>query len=232
MKEKVIAIVPAAGLGKRLGPDTNKPFQRLLDIPLLIWPLMVFEAIETISEIIPVIKEVDMERVAGLFEEYKLSKIKRIAPGGKERQDSVYHGLKLIDDGADIVVIHDGGRPLVAKDIVLKAIDNIEGFDGVIVAVPVKDTIKKAENDIVKKTLKRDTLWAVQTPQVFRYNSIMKAYEKAMADKFYATDDSALIERLGGTVKIIMGSYDNIKVTTPEDIPVAEILLKKRAIIL
>lgn len=228
MKEKVIAIVPAAGLGKRLGPGTNKPFQMLLNIPLLIWSLMVFEAVETISEIIPVIKEADMKMAAGLFEAYKLSKIKRIAPGGKERQDSVYHGLKLIDDRADIVLIHDGGRPLIDKDIVLKAISYIEGCDGAVVAVPVKDTIKKAENGIVKKTLKRDMLWAVQTPQVFRYGSIMKAYEKAMSEKFYATDDSALIERLGGKVKIIVGSYDNIKVTTPEDISLAEMLLKKR----
>lgn len=231
MKEKIIAIVPAAGLGKRLGPGTNKPFQKLLNIPLLIWSLKIFEAIEAISEIIPVIKEADMERASGLFKAYKLSKIKKIAPGGKERQDSVYHGLKLIDDRTDIVLIHDGGRPLVDKDIVLRAINNVKDVDGVIVAVPVKDTIKEAEKDIVKKTLKRDRLWTVQTPQVFQYGSLMKVYEKAMAEKFYATDDSALVEQFGGRVRVVMGSYDNIKVTTPEDISLAGILLGKRAMI-
>lgn len=232
MKKKVIAIVPAAGLGKRLGPGTNKPFHKLLNIPLLIWSLRIFEAIETISEIIPVIKEDDIKMASELFMEYNLSKIKRIALGGKERQDSVYHGLKLIDDRADFVLIHDGGRPLIDRELVLKVINNIEGCDGVIVAVPVKDTIKEAEDAIVKETLPRDLLWAVQTPQVFRYSSIMKAYEKAMAEKFYATDDSALIERLGGRVKIIMGSYDNIKVTTSEDISLAGMLLTKRTMAL
>lgn len=228
MTERVAAIVPAAGHGKRFGPGTNKPFHMLLGKPLIVWTLDALQNIDEIDEIIPVLKESDMEIGVRVFESHNLTKVTRIAPGGKERQDSVYHGLKLIDGRADIVLIHDGCRPLIDREFVLSAINNIKGFDGAIVAVPVKDTIKEAEDSIVKKTIKREALWQVQTPQVFQYASIMKAYEKAMAERFYSTDDSALVERLGGRVRIIMGSYDNVKVTTAEDIPIAETLLKRK----
>lgn len=228
MTERIAAIVPAAGFGKRFGSGTNKPFHMLLDKPLIAWALTVLQDTDEIGEVIPVLKESDMAHGVNVFEEHRLTKIKRIAPGGRERQDSVYHGLKLIDGKADIVLIHDGCRPLVDREVVLEAINNIKGFDGAIAAVPVKDTIKEAENGMVKKTLRREALWQVQTPQVFQYSSVMEAYDKAMAEGFYSTDDSALVERLGGRIRVITGSYDNIKVTTPEDIPIAEILLKKR----
>ena len=228
MKEKVIAIVPGAGLGKRFGPDTNKPFHLLLDKPLIIWALEVFEAMDEIHEVIPVLKESDMQTGIEMFERHGLSKVKRIAPGGKERQDSVYNALKLIKDSADLVLIHDGARPLIDSGIVRTALQHISGFDGIVVGVPVKDTIKEVADSIVKRTLKRETLWAIQTPQIFIQRTLVKAYREAMAEKFYSTDDAALLERSGGKVKIIMGSYSNIKVTTPEDIPLAEHLLKER----
>lgn len=228
MKENVIAIVPAAGLGARFGPGTNKPFHPLLDKPLIVWSLEVFETLDEIREVIPVLKEQDMETGVEIFEKYNLSKVKRIAPGGKERQDSVYHGLKLLQGKADMVLIHDGARPLIDVGIVKTTIRSVSGFDGVIVGVPVKDTIKEVRDSVVKSTLKRDTIWAIQTPQLFLYDSLMKAYQKAMEEEFYSTDDAALLERSGGRVRVIMGSYSNIKVTTPEDVPVAEILLKGR----
>jgi len=240
---KVIAIVPAAGTGKRFGHGKNKPFQTLGGKPLIIWSLETLQSVHEIEEIIPVVKLEDMEQGQKVFEEYGLLKIKRIAPGGKERQDSVYTGLKLIDDTDCLVLIHDGVRPLIEKELIEKAIQELltppspslakggeggfYGFDGVILGVPVKDTIKEAEDGIVKKTLRRGSLWAVQTPQVFSYDSISKAYEMAMKEGYYSTDDAALMERYGGKVRVIMGSYRNIKITTPEDLKIAECLVKK-----
>jgi 2-C-methyl-D-erythritol 4-phosphate cytidylyltransferase len=232
-QKSVIAIVPAAGLGKRFGPEKNKPFQILGGKPLIIWSLEILESVDTIDEIIPVLKGEDMESGQKVFKEYSISKIKRIATGGKERQDSVYNGLQIVDNKNSIVLIHDGARPLIEKDLLEKALKEfyevIEGgekIDGIILGVPVKDTVKETENSIVRKTLKRSFLWAIQTPQIFRYNTIVNVYEKASRDGFYATDDAALVEQYGGKIKVIMGSYKNIKITTPEDLAIAEALLK------
>lgn len=235
MKHKVIAIVPSAGLGKRFYPNANKPFHNLMGRPLIVWSLGTLESVDEITTIIPVLKGEDMERGAKVFRKYNLSKIKRIALGGKERQDSVYNGLKLINDENSIVLIHDGARPLIERDLIRRVIKELEkggkgglkGYDGVILGVPLKDTIKEAKGEIIKKTLRRESLWTIQTPQVFPYRNILKAYESAMKDGFYSTDDSALIERYGGRVKIIMGSYRNIKITTPEDMIIAEYFLSR-----
>lgn len=228
MKDKVVAIVPAAGLGRRFGPGTNKSFKTLMGKPLLLWALETLETIDEITEIIPVLKEEDMEKGVEIFEEFGLSKIKRIAPGGKERQDSVYNGLKQVDDNTGIVVIHDGVRPLVGKNLIQESIRQLRDCDGIIPGVPPKDTIKEIKDSIVRRTLKRDSLWAVQTPQVFFYKILYAAYEKAMMDGFYTTDDAAIVERYGGRIKVIMGSYNNIKITTPEDLLIAEFLLSKK----
>jgi 2-C-methyl-D-erythritol 4-phosphate cytidylyltransferase len=219
--------VPAAGLGKRLGPGSNKPFYPLLEKPIVVWTLEALERISEIAEVIPVIKESDMETAIKIFEKCCFSKVKQIARGGKERQDSVYSGLKLVDKMTDIVLIHDGVRPFVEARIVREAIIAINAFDGAIAAVPLKDTIKEVADDVVKRTLPRESLWAIQTPQVFRYDFLMRAYEGAMQEGVYSTDDSALVERVGGKVKIIMGAYTNVKITTPEDISFAQFLLKK-----
>lgn len=229
MRARVIAIVPAAGAGKRFG--ANKPFYPLFDIPLIIWPLKVLQGIDMIEEIIPVLKENDMEEGVELFDRFNLTKIKKIAPGGRERQDSVYNALRLIREEKSLILIHDGARPIIDADLVRETIKGLRGYDGVVTGVPVKDTIKEigaSEGDsIVIRTLNRENLWAIQTPQVFRYGILMKAYEQAMVKRYYSTDDSALVERFGGRVRIILGSYDNIKVTTPEDIAVIEGLKKK-----
>jgi 2-C-methyl-D-erythritol 4-phosphate cytidylyltransferase len=231
-KERVVAIVPAAGLGKRFGSGVNKAFHTLDGKPLLVWSLQVLEAVAAITEIIPVLKSEEMETGQMLFEEYGLRKVKRIAAGGKERQDSVYNGLKIIEDKNCIVLIHDGVRPLIEKKLAENAINELitspsgEEADGIILGVPLKDTVKEAEGAVVKKTLKRGSLWAVQTPQVFPYANILAAYDRSMKEGFYSTDDSALVEHSGGRIKVVMGSYRNIKVTTPEDILIAQALLK------
>jgi 2-C-methyl-D-erythritol 4-phosphate cytidylyltransferase len=228
MTSKVVAIVPGAGIGKRFGPGTNKPFEILAGKPLLVWVLETLELVEEISEIIPVIKDENMGWGAELIEEYRITKVRRIAPGGKERQDSVYNGLKLVGDEESIVLVHDGVRPLIEPGHIRKAIAALGDCDGVVVGVPVKDTVKEAAGGVVTKTCDRSILWAVQTPQVFRYSVLRSAYEKAKDESFHATDDAALVERYGGTVRIIQGSYTNIKVTTPEDLPVAELFLRTR----
>jgi 2-C-methyl-D-erythritol 4-phosphate cytidylyltransferase len=227
-KDKVIALVPAAGIGKRFGPGTNKPFQNLSGKPIIVWPLEILHAVVEVAEIIPVLKMEDMEYGLKIFEKYGISKIKRIAPGGKERQDSVYNGLKLIEDKNCIVLIHDGVRPLIERDLIERTIKELKDCDGVTLGIPLKDTIKEAGNGIIKKTLRRDSLWAIQTPQVFPYKNILIAYERAIKEGFYSTDDAALIERYGGKVKVIMGSYKNIKITTPEDLVIAEFLLSRK----
>jgi 2-C-methyl-D-erythritol 4-phosphate cytidylyltransferase len=244
MNDKVKAIVPAAGLGRRFGPGTNKPFEILDGKPLIVWSLETLGSVETIEEIIPVLKEADREKAFEVFKQYKLSKIKKIAPGGKERQDSVYNGLKLIEGQDCIVLIHDGARPFIQKNLIEKAIRELliphsppvtsgdEGgvrvYDGIILGVPVRDTIKEAKGEIIKKTLKRDSLWAIQTPQVFHYRTIFSAYEKAVKERFYSTDDAALVEKYGGKIRVIMGSYRNMKITTPEDLSIAEYLLDSK----
>jgi len=234
VRYKIIAIVPSAGLGRRFGPNANKPFQTLKGKPLVIWTLGTLESIDEIAETIPVLKEEDMERGREVFEKYNLSKIGRIAPGGKERQDSVYNGLKLIEDKNCIVLIHDGARPLIEKPLIQETVRHMteiinakEDYDGIALGVPIKDTVKEVAGGTIKKTLRRDLLWAAQTPQVFPYQTILVAYEKAMKEGFYSTDDAALVERYGGKVKIMMGSYENIKVTTPEDLFIAEYLLSR-----
>lgn len=243
MKDKIKAIVPAAGLGRRFGTGVNKPFQILDGKPLIVWSLQALDSVEEIDEIIPVLRESDSEKTLEVFEQYELFKIKKIAPGGKERQDSVYNGLKLIEGQDNAVLIHDGVRPFIEKNLIKNAIKELlisnypslekggrgklKSYDGVIVGVPVKDTIKEAEGEIIIRTLRRDSLWAIQTPQVFYFRAIFSAYEKAIKEQFYSTDDAALVERYGGKIKVIMGSYGNIKITTPEDLAAAEYFLSR-----
>jgi 2-C-methyl-D-erythritol 4-phosphate cytidylyltransferase len=228
MKEQVVAIVPAAGSGERFGKGTNKPFAVLGNKPLIIWAVEALQSLPEITEIIPVVKEADREICSRLFEEYSVTKIRRIAPGGRERQDSVFHGLSLIHDKDSVVLVHDGVRPLIEPSVIQNALQQLNGCDGVVIGVPLKDTVKEVRGGFVRNTPKRDLLWAVQTPQIFYYQALYDAYEKAMADSFYTTDDSALVERNGGVIKIVQGSYTNIKVTTPEDLLIAEIFLKIR----
>ena len=236
MSHKVIAIVPSAGLGRRFGSDANKPFQILRGKPLVVWALETLESVDAIEEIIPVLRKEDVERGIEVFRSYNISKTKRVAAGGKERQDSVYNGLKLIGDKNCIVLIHDGVRPFIEKDLIEKVIKELlkggkgglKSFDGVVLGVPVKDTIKEAGSGIIRRTIKRDSLWAIQTPQVFPYKKISAAYKKSIKEGFYSTDDAALMERYGGKIKVIMGSYSNIKITTPDDLIFAEYLLSKK----
>ncbi len=235
---KIAAIVPAAGSGKRFGISRNKALYLLMGKPLLIWSLEILQGLDEINEIVPVVKQDDLETTYDLIEQYMITKVKKIVPGGAERQDSVYNALKTLDSDTCIVLIHDGARPLLGSDLVKQIISEFThigaGLDGIVAGVPLKDTVKEikmesllgeAADIIVKKTLKRETLWAIQTPQIFFFNRLRDAHEKSKKDRFYTTDDAAMLEKYGGVVKVVMGSYRNIKITTPEDIKIAEALL-------
>ena len=153
------------------------------------------------------------------------SKNIKIAYGGKERQDSIYNGLKLIDSRCEIVLIHDGARPFVSNIIINNSIKTAREKKAVVVGMPVKDTIKFVDNGNIKDTPNRENLWSAQTPQSFEYKLIMRAYEEAYKHHYYGTDDSMLVEKIGQKVTMIMGSYDNIKITSPEDIGIGEQIL-------
>ncbi|MFC1511375.1 2-C-methyl-D-erythritol 4-phosphate cytidylyltransferase [Candidatus Margulisiibacteriota bacterium] len=210
---KTIAIITAAGSGKRMGQP--KQFLELAGKPMLEWTVAVFEKCKAIDEIILVVNSEDVPRA----KELKFSKIKQVVAGGKERQDSVFNGLKALPDDAEIVAIHDGARPMVTVEIVEKAIEEAKHSGAVVVGVPIKDTIKQVRSKQyeVGSTIDRTQLWAAQTPQVFKKDIILKAYQEG-AGKHQVTDDAMLVEKLGNPVKMVMGSYQNIKITTPEDL--------------
>ncbi|MGD2079930.1 MAG: 2-C-methyl-D-erythritol 4-phosphate cytidylyltransferase [Nitrospirota bacterium] len=228
MSGRVVAVVPAAGAGVRFG--ASKTFVRLLGRPVLAWTLAALAASEEVSEIIPVLKEEDLEACLALVEEHGIPKVRRVAPGGVERQDSVLSGLRLVEDEDSVVLIHDGVRPLVDAALVANVLKGLEGFDGSVCAVAPKETIKELGQDgTARSTPPRELLVAVQTPQAFGFGTLMEAYRKAGAEGFRSTDDSALVERAGGRVNVVEGSYRNIKITTPEDMLVAELFLKNPA---
>ncbi|SHH75445.1 2-C-methyl-D-erythritol 4-phosphate cytidylyltransferase [Caloranaerobacter azorensis DSM 13643] len=225
----ISVIVPAAGMGKRMNSKINKQFIKIKDIPVLARTLMEFNKCDYIDEIIVVTRydEIDFCQKE-IIDKYKLDKVKKVIQGGKERQDSVYNGLKEVNKKSDIVLIHDGARPFVKRNIIEENIKFALEYGACVTGVPVKDTIKKVDlNGEIISTPNRKELWAIQTPQTFRYDLILKAYEKAKLDNFLGTDDSMLVERIGYKVKIVMGDYSNIKITTPEDLIIAETLVDK-----
>ena len=227
VKQKVTAIVPCAGVGRRFSSSIRKPFVELGGIPLLIHTLRRLQEAEQIAEIIPVFRQEDMHRALRIIESYNLDKVKRVVPGGKERQDSVYNALRLIEGAEQLVLVHDGVRPFLSAGLIARLLREVYGVDGVIPGIPVKDTIKEVEgNGLVVSTLRRDRLMAIQTPQVFPLQVLKVAYEYAYSNRIYATDDAALVERLGGRIRVIPGDPMNIKVTTPEDLAVAESILR------
>lgn len=220
-------VIVSAGKGSRMKANINKQFLKIRDKEVIAHTIDKFYNNKNIKEIIIVIREDEKEFFdENIIKKYRYKNIK-IAFGGKERQDSVYNGLKEVDENCEIVLIHDGARPFVSNEIIEKSIENAKKYNSAIVGVPVKDTIKivNEDNDVVN-TPNRSRLWSIQTPQVFDYSLIMKAHEKAKNDKYYGTDDSMLMEYLGYNVRVVEGEYNNIKITTPEDLKIAEEILR------
>jgi 2-C-methyl-D-erythritol 4-phosphate cytidylyltransferase len=218
--KKVSAIIVAAGEGKRFG--SAKQFALLKGKPVLDRTLETFEEHMKVTEIILVVRE-DWLREKYLSRYKKLAAVVR---GGERRQDSVIAGFnQLQPDQSDIVLVHDGVRPLVGKDLISRVIEVAEQKGAAIPALSLEDTIKRVEDERVVKTLDRMTLFKVQTPQGFFYTTLERALKKAKEDSFYGTDEASLVERIGEKVYIVEGDTQNIKITGPEDIHIAEAFL-------
>ena len=225
----IVSLIPAAGSGERLGKGENKSFVKLYGIPILARTLLIFEKCVQIDEIIVIIKKEEILRCSEeIIKPYNIKKVSKIIAGGKKRQDSVKNGLLTIENNVDIVIIHDGARPFLSQKLLKKLIDSSSLNPAQIVATKVKNTIKTVSLNKNKiRTLDRNTLWHAQTPQIFSKDLIINAYTKAYQDNFFSTDDSALVERLGENIKIIEGETTNIKITTPLDLLIGEIILKQ-----
>ncbi|WP_251553856.1 2-C-methyl-D-erythritol 4-phosphate cytidylyltransferase [Neobacillus muris] len=220
-------ILPAAGQGKRMGAGKNKLLLSLNEIPILIHTLRVFEEDSLCEGMILVIHPQDEPEFKRLLKTYQINKEIRLVPGGRERQYSILNALKTVrSDG--IILVHDAARPFIKTEQIHRLAETAERAGAAIVGVPAKDTMKKVQDGVVAETVERSSLWAVQTPQAFRMPLLLQAYEQAEKDGYLGTDDSSLVERLGHPVAIVEGDYDNIKITTPEDLFFAEAILKKR----
>jgi 2-C-methyl-D-erythritol 4-phosphate cytidylyltransferase len=228
---KLGVVIPAAGHGKRMGALINKQFIHLSNRPILAHTLSLFEESEHVQEIVIVGSQEDLDRIHMLIREQGFKKISSVALGGKERQESVFAGVKALSPAIHRVAVHDGARPLLTLEELNRFFTEAEEFSAAIMAVPVKDTIKRVDpKGQVVETPSRETLRAVQTPQVFDRELLTRAHQKAVEAGFLATDDAALVEWLGYPVQVLDGSLENIKVTTPEDLDFAESILAKRAL--
>jgi 2-C-methyl-D-erythritol 4-phosphate cytidylyltransferase len=226
---RTLAIILAGGAGKRMGTATNKQFLLLDNKPIIVRTLQIFEECRPVDGVYLVVNQKDLPIMQEeILETYKFNKVLKLVIGGRLRQDSVRNGLEAIENPCDIVIIHDGARPFVSPSFIEKGIFLMEMFDAVIPALPVKDTIKTVSKEgFVMKTLERDSLWNVQTPQTFKYDLIVKAYREGMNKKLYGYDDATFLEHMGKKVKVIEGSPYNIKITTPEDLTIAKGMLSQ-----
>jgi len=218
---KTVAIITAGGQGKRMGQP--KQFLELGGQPMVERTVAVFDRTRIVDEIILVVNAEDVERA----KKFKYAKLKRVVAGGRERQDSVQNGLNVLPQDAAIVAIHDGARPFVTGKIIAAAVDEAKRSGAVVVGVPVKDTLKRVGPDgKIVQTVDRSELWQAQTPQVFKKDTLVRAYQSG-GQKHQVTDDAMLVEKLGRPVKMVMGSYQNIKITTPDDLIMAQGLIMK-----
>jgi 2-C-methyl-D-erythritol 4-phosphate cytidylyltransferase len=211
-----------------MGRQVNKQYLLLRDKPVVAHSLLLFQQSSVVNNIILVVPGGEVEYCREtLVVPYGLSKVSVVA-GGKERQDSVFKGLKQVKD-AQVVVVHDGARPLLTNRELENVVNDAMVYGGAVLAVRVKDTVKVVSEDKrILSTPERSSLWAAQTPQAFRQELLWEAYTSAMDKGFYGTDDASLVEAKGYSVRIVLGSYENIKVTTPEDLIIAETILQRR----
>jgi len=225
---KSAAVIVSAGKGHRFAGEKKKQFLLLAGKPILCHTLDKFETCPSIDFIQLVVGQEDMDyTLKEIVEAYRYRKISKIVPGGKVRQESVKNGIESLPRETEIVVIHDGVRPFVTHKMIEETIQAATEFKAAIVAMPVIETIKMAGPDrIVLNTLDRESLWQVQTPQAFQADVIRRAFRKAAEEGFIATDDASLVERIGIKVYILPGSYNNIKITTPEDLILANLFLQ------
>ena len=219
------AVVPAAGRSLRMGED--KLFLPLGEVPVILRTLRTLESCGYITEIIVATREESIVPLGQLCRDAALNKVTKIVVGGESRAASVLAGLREADPASGLIAVHDGDRPLITVEVINAAIERAAQRGAAAPAVPVKDTIKRAVDGVVETTLDGSALYAVQTPQVFEHGLILGALEKAVADGAEITDDCSAVERIGMPVCLTEGSYDNIKITTPEDLVAAEAILER-----
>ena len=220
------AVIVAAGDSTRMGAGKSKQFMTVCGVPVLVRSVAAFQASEDIDYIIVVAKEADIPECRRLMDAYDLTKVTAVTAGGATRRESVLRGVELLDEGTDFVAIHDGARCLVTPEIIKKVLDTAIRTGAASAGAPVKDTIKQVDFfDVVESTPDRSTLWSAGTPQIFKAGLYRAAAYQADRDGVEATDDNFLIERLGGKVTMVDCGHANIKITTPEDIAIAQALL-------
>lgn len=229
---KVTAVIVAGGKGSRMKEKTRKQYLILDGSPVLVHTLRIFNRLDEIDTICLVVPGADIDYCHSLIPQLSdMQKKIDLIPGGNERQDSVYNGIRGIKDKSGIVVIHDGVRPFVSPDHILECIREAGKSGACILGVPASDTLKKVDAiGNINGTVQRDSIWLAQTPQAFTYSLIMKAHELAREDGFYGTDDASLVEYIGHPVKMVTGSKYNIKITTREDLLVAESIFKNHTL--
>jgi 2-C-methyl-D-erythritol 4-phosphate cytidylyltransferase len=223
----VTAIIPAAGCGKRMRSKTSKPFIRLCGKEIICYCLEQLEDTPLISEVIIAADERHISRLRRLIKKRGFAKVRDIIKGGSTRYGSVRNALKRSNPEADILLVHDCARPMAGRDLIEKTIKAAMKYDCAIAAVKVKPTIKLSDSGggFISRTLDRDILWEAQTPQAFKAYILKQAYKQAGGSKGVFTDDAGVVERAGNKVKIVLGGYRNIKITTPEDMIIAKALL-------
>ncbi|WP_017729623.1 2-C-methyl-D-erythritol 4-phosphate cytidylyltransferase [Halalkalibacterium ligniniphilum] len=220
-------VIPAAGQGKRMNAGKNKQFIELARKPVIVHTLEVFENDPWCEQMVVVANQSELETMSALVKTYGLSKVTSIVQGGKERQNSVKAGLDQLK-GNTVVLIHDGARPFIKETTIHALVEQAAEKGAAIVAVPVKDTVKRVSGKRVEETMKREELWAVQTPQAFTLPLIQSVHQKAMEAGILGTDDASLAEWDGHDVYIVEGDYFNMKLTTPEDVIFAEAILNRK----
>jgi len=223
----ISAIIVAGGKGVRMGKKIRKQYLMLRNLPVLSHTLLPFDECSQVDKMFLVAPEGDIEFCQKtVLSPLSLGKEVTLVPGGAERQESVYNGLLAVSDSSGTVLIHDGVRPFVRPELISHCVRVAEEFGACIPAIPVSDTLKRADDSgNIERTLDRKGIWLAQTPQAFQYGLIMDAHEQARTDGYIGTDDASLVERLGKPVRIINGSSRNIKITTPEDLRLAEGML-------
>lgn len=210
-----------------MGGSTPKQFLLLGGVPLLVHSLRTLASIDAIAEIIVVIPESDLAYCREeVIHRFAIEKVTQVVPGGVRRQDSVRHGVYAINEPPELVLVHDGVRPFITKDIAEQSILVARETGGALVAIPMKDTVKRVDQQgRVEATLNREELWSAQTPQVFRYSWLLEAHRQAETRQWDVTDDAGLVEQLGHPVTVVPGSVQNIKITKPEDLILGESIL-------
>lgn len=225
---KIGVIVVAAGKGSRMRTKESKQFLLLQDKPVLVHTLIAFQTMDAISSIVLVTGSEHIQRCEAYVEQYGITKVCNVISGGAQRQDSVFRGLQALPEHTEWVLVHDGVRPFINEEMVMRCLHQAFKHEAAVLAVPVKDTIKQIHaSGVIEATPDRRSLWAIQTPQAFRRLLLLEAHETAQQAQFVGTDDAMLVERLGVPVHVVEGDYRNIKITTPEDLSWAEFLLQQ-----